>query len=90
MYHRQQNIFNVTIKGCLKANFIAHNNKSQIYNCGQISLQSALGSGSFSDNLTPLRVSFIFNGKNTIGERYKMHTQHGTSIKEHSQKHPQD
>ena len=33
---------------------IAHNNKSQICYCGQISLQSAAVNCSFSDNMTPL------------------------------------
>ena len=41
------------------ANLLAHNNKSQICYCGQISLQSAAVNCSFSDNLTPLGVSFI-------------------------------
>ena len=36
------------------ANLLAQNNRSQIYYCGQISLQS-----SFSDNLTLLGVTFI-------------------------------
>ena len=33
------------------ANLLAHNNKSQICYCGQISLQSAAVNCSFSDNL---------------------------------------
>ena len=41
------------------ANLPAHNNKSQICYCGQISLQSAAVNCSFSDNLTPLGVPFI-------------------------------
>ena len=41
------------------ANLLAHNNKSQICYCGQISLQSAAVNCSFSDNLTPLGVTFI-------------------------------
>ena len=41
------------------ANLLAHNNKSQICYCGQISLQSATVNCSFSDNLTPLGVPFI-------------------------------
>ena len=41
------------------ANLLAHNNKSQICYCGQISLQSAAVNYSFSDNLTPLGVPFI-------------------------------
>ena len=41
------------------ANLLAHNNKSQICYCGQISLQSAAVNCSFSDNLTPLVVTFI-------------------------------
>ena len=40
------------------ANLLAHNNISQICYCGQISLQSATVN-SFSDNLTPLVVTFI-------------------------------
>ena len=41
------------------ANLLAHNNKSQICYCGQISLQSAAVNCSFPDNLTPLEVTFI-------------------------------
>ena len=41
------------------ANLLAHNNKSQICYCGQISLQSAAVNCSFSDNPTPLGVTFI-------------------------------
>ena len=41
------------------ANLLDHNNKSQICYCGQISLQSAAVNCSFSDNLTPLGVTFI-------------------------------
>ena len=41
------------------ANLLAHNNKSQICYCGQISLQSAAVNCSFSDNVTPLGVTFI-------------------------------
>ena len=41
------------------ANLLAHNNKSQICYCGQISLQSAGVNCSFSDNLTLLGVVFI-------------------------------
>ena len=41
------------------ANLLAHNNKSQICYCGQISLQSAAVNCSFSDNLTLLGVTFI-------------------------------
>ena len=41
------------------ANLLAHNNKSQICYCGQISLQSAANNCSFSDNLTSLGVIFI-------------------------------
>ena len=40
-------------------NLLAHNNISLICYCGQISLQSAAVNCSFSDNLTPLRVTFI-------------------------------
>ena len=35
------------------ANLLAHNNKSQICYCGQISLQSVAVNCSYSDNLTP-------------------------------------
>ena len=41
------------------ANLLAHNNISQICYCGQISLQSAAVNCSFSDNQTPLGVTFI-------------------------------
>ena len=41
------------------ANLLAHNNKSQICYCGQDSLQSTTVNCSFSDNLTPLGVTFI-------------------------------
>ena len=41
------------------ANLFAHNNVSEISYCGQISLQSAAVSCSFSDNLTPLGVTFF-------------------------------
>ena len=41
------------------ANLLAHNNKSQIGYCGQISLQSAAVNCRFSDNLTLLGVTFI-------------------------------
>ena len=41
------------------ANLLAHNNKSQICYCGQISLQSAAVNSSFSDILTPSGVTFI-------------------------------
>ena len=41
------------------ANLLAHNNKSKNCYCGQISLQSAAVNCSFSDNLTPLGVTFI-------------------------------
>ena len=41
------------------ANLLAHNNKSRNYYCSQISLQSAAVNCSFSDNLTPLGVTFI-------------------------------
>ena len=40
------------------ANLLAHNNKSQISYFGQISLQSAAVNYIFSDNLTPLGVTF--------------------------------
>ena len=41
------------------ANLLAHNKTIQICYCGEISLQSAAGKCSFSDNLTPLGVTFI-------------------------------
>ena len=41
------------------ANLLAHNNKSQICYCGQISLQSAAVNCSFPDTLTSLGVAFI-------------------------------
>ena len=44
------------------ANLLAHNNKSRFCYCGQISLQSAAVNCSFSDNLTPLVVTFILLG----------------------------
>ena len=40
-------------------NLLVHNNWSQICYCGQISLQSAAVNCSFSDNLTPLKVTYI-------------------------------
>ena len=40
------------------ANLLAHNNISEICYCSQISLQSAAVNCSFSDNLTPLLVTF--------------------------------
>ena len=44
------------------ANLLAHNNTSQISYCGQILLQCAVVNCNFSDNLTPLGVSFILLG----------------------------
>ena len=41
------------------ANLLAHNKISQICYCGQISLQNAAFNCSFSNNLTPLGVTFI-------------------------------
>ena len=41
------------------ANLLAHNNISQFCYCGQISLQSAAVNCYFSDNLTPLGVTFV-------------------------------
>ena len=68
MYHRQQNkcypkgvylpiskLYSVFAV----ANLLAHNNKSQICYCGQIALESGSVNCSFSENLTPLGVSFI-------------------------------
>ena len=40
-------------------NLLARNNIRPIYYCGQISLQKAAVNCSFSDNLTPLRVTII-------------------------------
>ena len=40
-------------------NLLAHNNISQICYCGQISLQSGAVDCSYSDNLTPFRVTII-------------------------------
>ena len=42
-----------------RSEFTAHNNISQICYYGQISLQSGAVNCSFSDNLKPLRVTFI-------------------------------
>ena len=42
------------------ANLLAHNNMGQICYWGQISVQSAAVNYSFSDNLTPLGVTFIW------------------------------
>ena len=61
---------NVTLKGvCLPIsklhsildveNLFVHNNISEIFYCGQISLESAAVNYSFSDNLTPLGVAYI-------------------------------
>ena len=63
---------NVTIKGAYLpiskpyiANFLAHNNISEICYCVQISLQSAAVNCSFSDNLTPLGGNIYFAGNGT-------------------------
>ena len=48
------------------ANLLAHNNKSQICYCGQISLQSAAVNCSFSDNMTPLEGNINFAGDDTF------------------------
>ena len=66
-YHHQQNkcypkgVYLPISKATLLAvaNLLAHNNKSQICYCGQISLQSAAVNCSFSDNLTSVGVPFI-------------------------------
>ena len=42
------------------ANLLAHNNKSHICYCGQISLQIAAGNCSFCDNPTPLGVIQLY------------------------------
>ena len=50
------------------ANLLAHNNKSHICYCGQISLQSAAVNNSFfsfSDNLTPFEGNNYFAGDGT-------------------------
>ena len=68
--HRQKNKCYPQFKGvCLLfsklhsilavANLLAHNNKSQICYCCQILSQCAAVNCSFSDNLTPLEVTFI-------------------------------
>ena len=68
MYHQQQN--KCYPQMCLLAqsklhsilavsNLLAHNSISQICYRGQISLQSTADNCSFSDNLTPLGVTFI-------------------------------
>ena len=44
------------------ANLLAHNNKSQICYCVQISLQSAAVNSSFSENLAPLGGNIYFAG----------------------------
>ena len=49
------------------ANLLAHNNKSQICYCGQISLQSAAVNKGFSDNLTFLGVTFILLAMVRVG-----------------------
>ena len=41
------------------ANLLAHNNIGKICYCGLISLQSVAVNCSFSDKLTPLRVTFF-------------------------------
>ena len=67
-YHHQQNkcypqkVFTCPFRSysiLAIANLLAHNNKSQICYCGQISLQSAAVNCSLSENLTPLQVTFI-------------------------------
>ena len=47
------------------ANLLAHNNKSQICYCGQISLQSAAVNWRVSDNLTPFGGNIYFAGDGT-------------------------
>ena len=67
MYNRQQNkcypkgvyLPFSKLHSIAVANLLAHNNKSQICYCCQILLQSAAVNCSFSDNLTPLGVTFI-------------------------------
>ena len=48
------------ISNSVVANLLAHNNISQICYCGQISLQTARVNCSYSDNLTPMGVTFIY------------------------------
>ena len=71
MYHRQQN--KCYSKGAYLpisklhsilavVNLLAHNNKSQICYCSQISLQSAADNCGFSDNLASLGGNIYFAG----------------------------
>ena len=50
------------------ANLLAHNNISQVYYCGQISLGSAEVNCSFSDNLSPFGGTnyFSFTGTHNL------------------------
>ena len=48
------------------ANLLAHNNKSQICYCGQISLQSAAVYRNIFDNLTSLGGNIYFAGDGTV------------------------
>ena len=74
MYHRQQNTcypqkfslahFEATLSFS-RSFLLAHNNKSQICYCGQISLQSAAVNCSFCDNLIPLGGNVYFAGDGT-------------------------
>ena len=48
------------------ANLLAHNNKSQICYCGQISLQSAAVNCSFSDNLLSEKSINYFSTPNPL------------------------
>ena len=50
VYHRQQNKCYPQRRFEGEANLLAHNNKSQICYCGQISLQSAAVNCSFPDS----------------------------------------
>ena len=54
------------------ANLLAHNNKSQICYCSQISLQSDVVNCSFSDSLTPLGVTLILPETNKIPKIFKI------------------
>ena len=58
LFNLESSIFEATLD-LAEVIFFAHNNISQICFCGQISLQNAAVNCSFSDNLTPLGVTFI-------------------------------
>ena len=67
------------------ANLLAHNNKSQICYCGQISLQSAAVNCSFTDNMTDLRgVLFILLVMATYSKQFDNKMYLGVTILERS------